>query len=123
MLAATAQEAFYLSRKSDHVLHLAYNALPDGQRLEDIELRRNGKALLAGLGAQPIPIANQQEIDREASIKIHFEEPWIRSTLRADPVWETEPQDFLQQVFLQKRAGKKPCRVLKYEISQIRESI
>ena len=41
MLATTAQEAF-IAHKSDH--------------LEDIELRRNGKALLAGLGAQPILI-------------------------------------------------------------------
>jgi hypothetical protein len=53
MLATTAQEV-YLSHKSDHVLDLAYNALLNGRCLEDIELRRNGKALLAGLGAQPI---------------------------------------------------------------------
>jgi hypothetical protein len=37
------------------VLNLAYNALLDGQRLEDIELRRNDEAFLDGLGAQCIP--------------------------------------------------------------------
>jgi hypothetical protein len=42
-------------RESDHVLNLAYNALLDGQHLEDIELRRNDEAFLNGLGAQRIP--------------------------------------------------------------------
>jgi hypothetical protein len=41
--------------ESDHVLNLAYNALLDGVRLEDIELRRNDEAFLDGLGAQRIP--------------------------------------------------------------------
>ena len=43
--------------ESDHVLNLAYNALLDGLRLEDIELRRNDEAFwdfLDGLGAQRI---------------------------------------------------------------------
>ena len=40
--------------ESDHVLNLAYNALLDGVRLEDIELRRNDEAFLDGLGAQRI---------------------------------------------------------------------
>jgi hypothetical protein len=39
----------------DHVLNLAYNALLDGQQLEDIELRRNDEVFLEGLGAQRIP--------------------------------------------------------------------
>src|SRR6201981_3435255 len=41
--------------ESDHVLNLAYNALLDGLRLEDIELRRNDKAFRERLGAQRIP--------------------------------------------------------------------
>ena len=41
--------------ESDHVLNLAYNALLDGVRLEDIELRRNDEVFLDGLGAQRIP--------------------------------------------------------------------
>jgi hypothetical protein len=34
-----------------HVLNLAYNALLDGQRLEDIELRRNDEAFLGWCGS------------------------------------------------------------------------
>ena len=41
--------------ESDHVLNLAYNALLDGLRLQDIELRRNDEAFLDGLGAERIP--------------------------------------------------------------------
>ncbi|MGA7879639.1 MAG: IS1380 family transposase, partial [Terrimicrobiaceae bacterium] len=41
--------------ESDHVLNLTYNALLEGMRLEDIELRRNDEAFLDGLGAQRIP--------------------------------------------------------------------
>jgi hypothetical protein len=41
--------------ESDHVLNLAYNAMLDGVRLQDIELRRNNEAFLDGLGAQRIP--------------------------------------------------------------------
>ena len=36
--------------ESDHVLNLTYNALLDGVRLEDIELRRNDEAFLDGSG-------------------------------------------------------------------------
>ena len=36
-------------------LNLTYNALLDGVRLEDIELRRNDEAFLDGLGARRIP--------------------------------------------------------------------
>ena len=41
--------------ESDHGLNLTYNALLEGVRLEDIELRRNDEAFLDGLGAQRIP--------------------------------------------------------------------
>jgi hypothetical protein len=41
--------------ESDHVLNLAYNALCGGQRLEDLELRRNDEAFLDALGAERIP--------------------------------------------------------------------
>jgi hypothetical protein len=36
-------------QESDHVLNLVYNALLDGLRLEDIELRRNDEAFLYDL--------------------------------------------------------------------------
>ena len=41
--------------ESDHVLNLAYNAMCDGVRLEDIELRRNDEVFLDALGAVRIP--------------------------------------------------------------------
>ncbi len=41
--------------ESDHVLNLAYNALCDGIRLEDIELRRNDEMFLNALGVERIP--------------------------------------------------------------------
>lgn len=41
--------------ESDHVLNLAYNALCDGQCLEDLEVRRQDEAYLNLLGAQRIP--------------------------------------------------------------------
>jgi hypothetical protein len=41
--------------ESDHVLNLAYNALCEGDRLQDIELRRNDEVFLDALAAQRIP--------------------------------------------------------------------
>ena len=41
--------------ESDHVLNLAYNALCDGDCLEDLELRRNDEVYLDALGARRIP--------------------------------------------------------------------
>jgi hypothetical protein len=41
--------------ESDHVLNMAYNVLVGGERLEDIELRRQDESFLNGLGAQRIP--------------------------------------------------------------------
>jgi hypothetical protein len=41
--------------ESDHVLNIAYNALLGGQRLEDIELRRNDEVFLNALNVERIP--------------------------------------------------------------------
>ncbi|MBN2507068.1 MAG: hypothetical protein JXQ71_10270, partial [Verrucomicrobia bacterium] len=41
--------------ESDHVLNLAYNILVGGERMGDIELRRQDEGFLNGLGAQRIP--------------------------------------------------------------------
>jgi hypothetical protein len=41
--------------ESDHVLNIAYNALCGGERLEDIELRRNDRVMLDALGAPSLP--------------------------------------------------------------------
>ena len=42
-------------RESDHVLNFAINAWCDGQRLEDMELRRNDFAFLEAIGAETLP--------------------------------------------------------------------
>jgi DDE family transposase len=41
--------------ESDHVLNVAYNALCGGQRLQDIEARRNDAVFLDGLGVKSLP--------------------------------------------------------------------
>ena len=41
--------------ESDHVLNISYNILAGGQRLEDIESRRQDESYLNGLCAQRIP--------------------------------------------------------------------
>ncbi len=41
--------------ESDHVLNLAFNALCDGDCLEDLELRRNDEVYLDALGARRVP--------------------------------------------------------------------
>lgn len=41
--------------ESDHVLNIAYNVLVGGERLEDIELRRNDEIFMDAIGAQRIP--------------------------------------------------------------------
>jgi DDE family transposase len=41
--------------ESDHVLNFAYNALCEGQSLQDIELRRNDEVFLDALGTRRIP--------------------------------------------------------------------
>ncbi|MCP5516966.1 MAG: hypothetical protein H7A45_06870 [Verrucomicrobiales bacterium] len=41
--------------ESDHVLTQSYNILAGGERMEDIELRRQDENFLNGLGAQRIP--------------------------------------------------------------------
>lgn len=41
--------------ESDHVLNITYNALCGGQRLEDIELRRQDRVFLDALGVESLP--------------------------------------------------------------------
>jgi hypothetical protein len=86
--------------ESDHVLNLAYNALLEGQRLEDIELRRNDEAFLDGLGAQRIPDPTTsgdftRRFDQDAVLRLMEA---INAT--RERVWEKQPEDFLCQAFL-----------------------
>src|SRR6516165_9864556 len=55
--------------ESDHVLNLAYNALLDGQRLEDIELRRNDEAFLMAWAPNAFLIRPPAEISPGALTK------------------------------------------------------
>jgi hypothetical protein len=86
--------------ESDHVLNLTYNALLDGVRLEDIELRRNDEAFLEGLGAQRIPDPTTSgDFTRrfeEADITDLME---ITNTVR-QRVWKQQPRGFLREALI-----------------------
>ncbi|MBV8330044.1 MAG: IS1380 family transposase, partial [Verrucomicrobia bacterium] len=86
--------------ESDHVLNLAYNALLDGQRLEDIELRRNDEAFLDGLGAQRIP-----DPTTSGDFTRRFDEGAIVDLMEAinstrQKVWKEQPRGFLCHAFI-----------------------
>jgi hypothetical protein len=86
--------------ESDHVLNIGYNILTGGQRLEDMEARRQDESYLNGLGAQRIPdpttagdftrrfgeadIASLQECVNRARLK----------------VWRVQPKGFLREAFV-----------------------
>ena len=86
--------------ESDHVLNLTYNALLNGVRLEDIELRRNDEAFLNGLGAQRIsdPTTSGDFTRRfeQADILNLME---ITNTVRGR-VWRQQPRGFLREAFI-----------------------
>jgi Transposase DDE domain group 1 len=86
--------------ESDHVLNLTYNALLEGIRLEDIELRRNDEGFLDGLGAQRIPDPTTSgDFTRRfapADILALME---ITNTVR-QRVWNQQPKGFLREVFI-----------------------
>ena len=89
--------------ESDHVLNLTYNALLDGVRLEDIELRRNDEAFLDGLGAQRIP-----DPTTSGDFTRRFEEDdilnlmEITNTVR-QRVWRCQPKGFLRGPYRYRR--------------------
>jgi hypothetical protein len=81
-------------------LNLAYNALLDGQRLEDIELRRNDEAFLNGLGAQRIP-----DPTTSGDFTRRFDQDSLLMLMEAinatrQQVWEKQPGGFLSQAFI-----------------------
>ena len=86
--------------ESDHVLNLTYNALLDGVRLEDIELRRNDEAFLDGVGAQRIP-----DPTTSGDFTRRFEEADILDLLEItntvrQGVWRQQPGDFLREALI-----------------------
>jgi hypothetical protein len=86
--------------ESDHVLNLAYNVLVGGQRLEDIELRRQDESFLDGLGAQRIPDPTTAgDFTRRFSVEqiTQLQECINRTRQR---VWQEQPEGFLAEAFL-----------------------
>ena len=86
--------------ESDHVLNLTYNILAGGQRLEDIELRRNDEVFLNGLGAERIPDPTTAgDFTRRfdpADIE-RLQECFNRARLK---VWQVQPAGFLKEAFV-----------------------
>jgi hypothetical protein len=83
--------------ESDHVLNLAYNALCDGTRLEDIELRRNDEVFLDALGTERIP-----DPTTAGDFCRRFDETDIRSLMAAADdarrnVWARQPKKFFDR--------------------------
>jgi len=83
--------------ESDHVLNLAYNAMCDGIRLEDIELRRNDEVFLDALGTERIP-----DPTTAGDFCRRFAEPDIRALMGAIDdarlnVWARQPKEFFER--------------------------
>jgi hypothetical protein len=86
--------------ESDHVLNLAYNILAGGQRLEDIELRRNDEVFLNGLGAERIPDPTTAgDFTRRFTAEdiAALQECVNRARLA---VWKVQPEGFLKEAFI-----------------------
>ncbi len=83
--------------ESDHVLNLAYNALCEGIRLEDIELRRNDEVFLDALGTDRIP-----DPTTAGDFCRRFDEGSIRNLMDAVDearlnVWARQPEEFFER--------------------------
>lgn len=86
--------------ESDHVLNLTYNLLAGGQRLEDIELRRQDEVFLNGLGAERIPDPTTAgDFTRRFTVEdiVALQECVNRARL---VVWRVQPEGFLQEAFI-----------------------
>lgn len=86
--------------ESDHVMNLAYNAMLDGVRLQDIELRRNDEGFLDGLGAQRIP-----DPTTSGDFTRRFAEEDIVDLMEAinttrQRVWRAQGAAFLSEAFI-----------------------
>lgn len=86
--------------ESDHVLNLAYNILAGGQRLEDIELRRQDEVFLNGLGAQrlPDPTTAGDFTRRFSPADIATLQECLNRARLA--VWKVQPEGFLKEAFI-----------------------
>ncbi len=86
--------------ESDHVLNIAYNIIAGGERLEDIELRRQDEVFLNGLGAERIPdpttAGDFTRRFKEGDIS-SLQECLNRARLK---VWKVQPEGFLKEAFI-----------------------
>jgi len=86
--------------ESDHVLNVSYNIVTGGQRLEDIELRRQDESFLDGLGAQRIPDPTTAgDFTRRFKVEdiTTMQECINRARQR---VWAEQPDGFLAEAFI-----------------------
>jgi Transposase DDE domain group 1 len=86
--------------ESDHVLNLAYNILVGGERLEDIEQRRQDENFLNGLGAERIPDPTTAgDFTRRFGPEeiVAMQECINRARLA---VWKVQPEGFLKEAFI-----------------------
>ena len=86
--------------ESDHVLNLAYNILAGGERMGDIELRRQDEGFLNGLGAQRIP-----DPTTAGDFTRRFEPTDIVDLMDAinearQRVWSQQPEGFMAQAVI-----------------------
>ena len=86
--------------ESDHVLNLAYNALLDGVRLQDIELRRNDEAFLDALGAQRIPDPTTSGDFTRRFKQHHIVELMEAINATRQRVWKKQGAGFLEEAFI-----------------------
>jgi Transposase DDE domain group 1 len=83
--------------ESDHVLNIAYNALCNGDCLDDIELRRNDAVFLDALGARRIPDPTTAGDFCRRFKDYHIETLQnIFDDIRID-VWQEQPPAFFEQ--------------------------
>jgi hypothetical protein len=86
--------------ESDHVLNFAYNALCDGDCLEDMELRRTDEAYLDGLGARRTP-----DPTTAGDFCRRFKEHHVRTLLEIFnetrlKVWQRQPDSFFEEAVI-----------------------
>ena len=86
--------------ESDHVLNIGYNILAGGQRLDDLELRRQDENFLNALGAERIPDPTTAgDFTRRFSPEDILElQECLNRARRA--VWAVQPEGFLQEAFI-----------------------
>ncbi len=86
--------------ESDHVLTQSYNILAGGERMEDIELRRQDENFLNGLGAQriPDPTTAGDFTRRFSPSDILDLQECINRT--REVVWGKQPEGFLAEAFI-----------------------